>query len=290
MATYGVNLYRNILLVSGRVVRSSVMQACDALAKLVAVSLAAMFTSNVGAIELTIASALGSATAIVGLMFWGLQKDIQWSASPLLPEKLSYQLVRILPISVGGILHWVQTQGYRPLLAWQQGPIETIGTVALLVGLGSTAAMSCFAVLSQMHIPRLYASQGRDVRRYFGLTIVVALVLALCAWPAGWIFLEVTDKQSLLPYVGLVSVGVLLEACNALVGIVLHRTNAAGGGFWRLTMASSVACATTLFILLFLVPVPTTAWHLAAALAAGQLLVVVLVWIPITLPKIGRNA
>lgn len=290
ISTYGVNLYRNILLVSNRVVRSSVMTACDATAKLAAVCLAASFASNVGAVELTIAAAMGSTTALLALMLFGRVKDIRWTTSPLLPEKLSNQLVRILPVSGSGLLNWAQTLGYRPLLAWLQVPMETVGTVALLVGLGSTAAMSCFAVVSQMHVPQLYASQGRDVRRYWGLTIVVALALALCAWPAGWLFLELTGKQVLLPYVGLVSVGVLLEAGNALVGIALHRANAAGNSLWRLPLASGVACATTLVILLCLAPIQTSAWLVAAALAAGQLLVVILAWLPTTLPFARRHA
>jgi O-antigen/teichoic acid export membrane protein len=168
--------------------------------------------------------------------------------------------------------------------------MEIVGTVALLIGLGSTAAMSCFAVVSQMHVPRLYASQGRDVRRYWGVTIGVALALAFCAWPAGWLFLKLTDKQALLPYVGLISVGVLLEACNALVGIVLHRANAAGNSLWRLPLASGVACATTLLMLIFLAPVQTSAWLIGATLAAGQLLVVILVWLPSHLPVARRHA
>lgn len=291
ISTYGVNLYRNILLVSDRVVRSSVMTACDATAKLVAVCLAASFASNVvGAVELTIAAAMGSATALLALMLWGRVKDIRWPTAPLLPEKLSNQLERILPVSGSGLLNWAQMQGYRPLLAWLQAPMETVGTVALLVGLGSTAAMSCFAVVSQMHVPRLYASQGKDVRRYWVLTIVVALALALCAWPAGWLFLELTGKQRLLPYVGLVSVGVLLETCNALVGIALHRANAAGNSLWRLPLASGIACATTLVILLYVTSIQTSVWLVAAALAAGQLLVVILVWLPATLPLARRHA
>jgi O-antigen/teichoic acid export membrane protein len=290
LSTYSISLYRNILLVSNRVVRSSVMTACDATAKLVVVCLAATFASNVGAVELTIAAAMGSSIALLALMLWGRVKDIRWPTAPLLPEKLSNQLERILPVSGSGLLNWAQMQGYRPLLAWLQAPMETVGTVALLVGLGSTAAMSCFAVVSQMHVPRLYASQGKDVRRYWVLTIVVALALALCAWPAGWLFLELTGKQRLLPYVGLVSVGVLLETCNALVGIALHRANAAGNSLWRLPLANGIACATTLVILLYVTSIQTSVWLVAAALAAGQLLVVILVWMPATLPLARRHA
>ena len=290
LSTYSVNLYRNILLVSDRVVRSSVMTACDAAAKLVAVWLTATFASNVGAVELTIAAAVGSFTALMALILWGRVKDIRWPTSPLLPEKLSNQLVRILPVSGSGLLNWAQTQGYRPLLAWLHAPMETVGTVALLVGLGSTAAMSCFSVVSQMHVPRLYASQGSDVRRYWVLTIVVALALAVCAWPAGWLFLELTGKQELLPYVGLVSIGVLLETCNALVGIALHRANAAENSLWRLPLASGAGCASTLLILLYVASIQTSVWLIAAALVAGQLLVAILVWLPGSLLLARRHA
>jgi len=283
VSTYGVNLYRNILLVSDRVVRSSMMQSCDAIAKLVAVSLAAMFAPKVGPIELTIAASVGSAISLLAFLLWGRVNDFPSSASPLLPEKLSNQLVRILPVSGSGILNWAQTQGYRPLLVWLQAPMENVGTVALLVGLGSTAAMSCFAVVSQMHVPQLYASQGRTgVRRYLGITIVAALILAFFAWPSGWLFLELTDKQELLPYLGLVSLGVLLEAANALVGIELHRANASGHSLWRLPMATGIGCVTTLAALIYLAPIHTTVWLIAAALAVGQLLVVSLIWLPKT--------
>ena len=290
ISTYGVNLYRNILLVSDRVVRSSVMQSCDAVAKLVAVSLAATFIPKVGPIELTIAASMGSATSLLALLLWGRVKDFSSPVSPLIPEKLSDQLVRILPVSGSGLLNWAQTQGYRPLLVWLLAPMETVGTVALLVGLGSTAAMSCFAVVSQMHVPQLYASQGRSgVRRYFGITTFTALILALFAWPSGWLFLELTDKQELLPYVGLVSIGVLLEAANALVGIALHRANASGHSLWRLPMATCMGCATTLAVLIYLVPIQPTVWLIAAALAVGQLIVVSLVWLPKTFTLAHRH-
>jgi len=288
-ATYAATIYRNSLLVSGRVMRSSAAQATDAVGKLAAVWIVSISVQDADPVGFTLGSATGSAAVL--LLFATIGR---WSTSKptirLAPESLVNSLKRILPISSSGLLNWAQTQAYRPLLAILHAPMDIVGTTSLLIGLGSTAAMSWFAVVAQVQVPKVYASRGHHFRPYLNMLGISTVCLGVLALPAGWLFLMLANKPELLPYLGLLLVGVLLEAGSAAIGVEINRANASGGSLWHLPLAGAAACAVTLAALLLAPAQLRTVWFVAGALTAGQVVAVTLVWLPTAWRTIRTHA
>lgn len=137
----------------------------------------------------------------------------------------------VLPVSAGGVLNWMQLQAYRPVLGQFMQQTELVGVVSFLTMLGSTVTSALLGVLAQVWTPKQFATKGGDSRRFVLLSSIVILVLALLAYPVAYVFLRLLGKENLYGVEYLVSIGVIVEGCNFILGVLGNHSSLTKGSF-----------------------------------------------------------
>lgn len=182
----------------------------------------------------------------------------------------------VFPVGGAGVLNWLQLQVYRPFISTVHGNLAAVGAIAFLTNLGSTATNAVLTVVSQLWLPKVYASKGEVTRLYLKTIAAVGLFLALCSVPAGWLFLSLAGKPELIAGIYLVPVGVLQEVINAMIGALVVHYSVREVHLFIFPLMTSIGVAVMVFALLFYdqlqLPVMPS---VAVGLALSQLLVIV---------------
>jgi len=268
LAMYLSAVTRNLLQLADKPQRAAITNVLESVGKLALIAVA-IHLGGASANAAALASLAGSLLA-AGVGAWLLRPVVQGGTNASYSDDPRQLLHRIAPVGSSGLLNWAQLQGYRPLMISTAGAAEAVGLVAFLTTLGSTAANATFATLGQMQIPTQYATRGGSSLSYLRLAAACTLGVALLALPAGLLFLWLTGRSNLSPFVYLTVVGVLVESGNAFIGIATNHANALGHSLWHLPMCAMAGAALTAAILI--APLSGHGLHvqIAAALLSGQ--------------------
>jgi hypothetical protein len=276
LATYLSAVTRDIVLLCDQPVKSASLQTTEALVKLVLI-FAVTASPGATAEHIVAASSAASllAAAVGATLLMRITRRHRQSYRET-PVRFGKQLTAV---GTSGLLNWAQLQGYRPLVAAMHFPSEIVGTVALLTTLGGTAANAVCSVMAQLNVPRQYASGGKSSFRYLQQLLLAIAATCIAVLPLGYLFIELTGKTSLRPFLYLVGIGVLLESGNAIVGIALNHCSVQERPLWHLPLGGAMGCVATAVILLA-VPMASNPYaRIAAALLCGQLVSVAVVWL-----------
>jgi hypothetical protein len=266
---------RNAVLLCGKPVSASALQLVEAIGKVVLIGLAvnAQGTSAETLVLATAGGSLLSAACACALLARATTSTNRPYREPFRPLAR-----KIAAIGSAGLLNWGQLQGYRPLLAALMPTTEIIGTVALLTTLGSTAGSSLSTILAQMHVQQQYASNGATSAQYLKHVALAAAAGAVLLLPLAFVFLVITEKTALSPFLYLFVIGLLVEAGNAAVGIAINHCNVLGQPVWHLPLAGLLGCAVTLALLLVVPSSDHPHLLIGTAIGLGQLVTVLVTW------------
>lgn len=193
-----------------------------------------------------------------------------------------------LPVSAGGVLNWLQLQAYRPVLGQFYEKVELVGIVSFLTMLGATVTSASLGVLAQVWTPKQFATNGEASRRFVQLACFATFTLALLAYPAAYIFLRLIEKDSLYGLEYLVSIGVIMEGCNFILGVLGNHTSLTLKSFVPSMLAGIVG-----FVAVVVIIFAAAAYQwlepgaIGFALAASQCIAVA-VLLPVLLRKFSR--
>lgn len=221
--TYITTLLRNLYQTAGKPFISSSIQLADTLLKLLTVVMCIGFNQSTAQF-LFLSYLVLSFILLIWLLWYLLQTHDNVESGCYFD---SYRLLckQILPIGSAGLLNWTQLQAYRPFLSIAQHNFSALGVISFLTNLGSTATNATMTVLSQLFIPKVYASQGQVTRLYLMVIALLGIILALISLPCGWLFLTLAGKQEMLIALYLIPVGVLQETINSMIGAAtVHYT------------------------------------------------------------------
>lgn len=152
----------------------------------------------------------------------------------------------VVSIGGGGLLNWVQLQGYRLFLDKTiENGITVVGIFAFMSTLGMTISGAVFSILAQVHVPVQYSSRGISTQSYINIIGKVTLILFGLSLPAGFIFNWLTNKMELIPILYVVGVGVLVEGGNAALGGFANHMNVNRQKMWVIPCAGLIGCFVT---------------------------------------------
>ena len=276
-ATYVTGLFRNLYHVAGKAFISSAIQLIDAGLKLLAVCLC-VFLHKYIAIFLIFSYLILSLVLLMLLLAILLitHVDVQSKSYFKSYAALSKQ---IFPIGASGLFNWLQLQSYRPYLSVVQHNYLALGVISFLTNLGSSATNATMTVISQLFMPRVYATKGRITRLYLLVIASFGMAGALISLPCGWIFLSLANKQEMMPWLYLIPVGVLQETINSMIGVLTVHYMVTVKQLRIFPVCTLIGAVLMLFLLLvsqvFMLPaIPL----IAAGLVISQLFVFVVVF------------
>jgi len=221
--TYITTLLRNLYQTAAKPYISSFIQLADTALKLLTVILCVWLEKSTALFLLL--SYLVLSVALLCFMLGYVLKTHRNTESNRYFESYALLGKKIFPIGSAGVLNWVQLQSYRPFLSIAQQNFAALGAISFLTNLGSTATNATMTVLSQLFLPRVYASKGFFSKQYLSVIAVLGCGLAVISLPCGWLFLLLADKQQMMGGLFLIPVGVLQEVINAMVGaLTVHYT------------------------------------------------------------------
>jgi len=193
-----------------------------------------------------------------------------------------------LPVSAGGVLNWLQLQAYRPVLGQFYEKVELVGIVSFLTMLGATVTSALLGALAQVWTPKQFATNGEASRRFVQLAFFATFILSLLAYPAAYIFLRLLKKDSLYGLEYLVSIGVIMEGCNFILGVLGNHTSLTLKSFVPSMLAGIVGLVAVVVVILI---AATYHWigpgTIGFALAASQCIAVGAL-LPVLLRKFSK--
>lgn len=247
--SFMVSLSRNILQIAGEKYRVSYSLLLEQVAKLCLCFIMILFF-GASAIVIIGAFILASLAPFI-LNYYHITRCLQ-----SVDENASYAVDSndiskiILPVSAGGVLNWLQLQAYRPLLGKFFDQAELVGAVSFLTMLGATVTSASLGVLAQVWTPKQFATKGDTSRRFVILSAVSILALALLAYPSAYVFLRLLDKESLYGLEYLVSLGVIVEGGNFILGVLGNHSSLTRGSFVPSMLAGIIGFVTVSVIIL----------------------------------------
>jgi hypothetical protein len=159
-------------------------------------------------------------------------------------------LMIVLPVGAAGVLNWMQLQGYRPILGNSLQGAELVGIVSFLTVLGSGVTSAILGVIAQVWTPRQFATKGGLTHRFISISIFSIIVLSLLSYPVSYILLRMLGKEGLYGFEYLVSLGVLLEGGNFILGILGNHSILTSGSFVPSLLAGISGFCTVAIIIL----------------------------------------
>jgi len=274
IATYFSNAIKNVLQLSGLPQFASFSILIEQSIRLVLCFIIVKFISNDATwllIVNTLAAIIAGLTAFTALSYYNKKSQERYFHT--YKEIIS----NVIPIGFGGVLNWAQLQGYRPLINYTTQRQDMIGIVSFLTVLGSTATVSIMSIIGQIWSPKLYVSQGKMTNKYLKVVFITSVCLIIASIPSAWFFLKIVNKQQLLPYIFLVPIGVIIEACNTALGIYTSDASVKHNKLWFLTLYASIGMTMSFLPLLFLKNSEIIPYYVGVTLMISQLLVVLCV-------------
>lgn len=275
ITTYLSLTTRNAILLTGHAVSTSALQFIEAASKATLIGIAALL-GNPSAETLILATAGGSLCSAI--CAWFLLGRLTKPSTDPYQEPLRPLIAKISAIGSSGLLNWAQLQGYRPLLAALLPSVEVIGAVAFLTTLGATVGNSISTIMSQIHVPRQFTTNGETTSTYAKQLWLASISAAIIALPFAYIFLLATNKSDLSPLLYLFVAGIFIEMGNGTIGIAISHCNIRGKPIRHIPIAGTFGCLTTLAMLLYVPAAENQYLVIAAGLAIGQLVTVSIVW------------
>lgn len=276
--TYLTSLLRNIYQTAAKPFSSSAIQLADTVVKLLTIFIFVQFQQST-AHFLLLSYLFASAVLLIVIILVFLSTHKNTHTNNYF-EGFIVLGRQIFPIGGAGFLNWVQLQSYRPYLSITQHNFSAIGAISFLTNLGSTATNAVMTILSQLYLPRIYATQGRFSLSYLILIACFGCVLALLSLPFGWLFLTLANKEEMISAIYLIPIGVFQEVINAMIGgLTIHYTiRGLTLSIFPFCTLSGVILMLIMLAILFYFKLPVF-FSIALSLISSQLLVIVLLFI-----------
>ena len=151
------------------------------------------------------------------ILYLLLQKKEEY----LIAEKITFSASEVFhfsyPISIGAIINWIQTQGYRVLLA-PLGYIEIMGLYATVANVGQSGMNAASIIYSQLFVPNLYKTNGKDISGYTKMAFLVILVVILISVFFSKDIVALLTNSFFSQYSYLIFYGILAEGSNMIIG------------------------------------------------------------------------
>jgi O-antigen/teichoic acid export membrane protein len=150
----------------------------------------------------------------------------------LAPGRVSNRdLVRFCyPISISAVCNWIQLQGYRLVYVWFGHP-DIAGLYATVSNIGSVGMSAGSQIYAQLFQPRIYQSKGLFIKKYLVMAFCISAIALASYTVLGPFILGILTKGDFKIYYKLMLFGVLVEACNLMIGAItafsglIKRTN-----------------------------------------------------------------
>lgn len=243
------SLLRNILQIAGEKLRISYSMLAEQLIKLgLSVGMVLLFGASALAIVMAFISAGLVSAAFNFYQMTRCLVPVDGTANYTIESNDLFKI--LLPVGASGVLNWLQLQAYRPVLGQFLQQTELVGAVSFLTMLGATVASAFLGVLAQVWTSKQFASNGEASGRFVQSACVLILSLVLIAYPVAFIFLRLLKKDNLYGLEYLVSLGVIIEGGNFILGVLGNHASLTRRSFVPTMVAGLVGFAMILFITL----------------------------------------
>lgn len=121
------------------------------------------------------------------------------------------------PISIGAIINWIQSQGYRMVMV-PLGFAELVGIFATVSGIGTAGMGAASAVFGQVFVPKIYKTSGDYTKTYVRNASIVIVGVLLFSAVFSDLIVRLLTKEEFRKFSALILFGVLAEAGNFIIG------------------------------------------------------------------------
>jgi|GEM_PF-746531 len=228
---------------------------------------------NASAVLLFIATILAT-FCISNVLYVFLRKKEEY----LISEKAIFNFQEVFhfsyPISISAIINWIQMQGYRVLLA-PLGYIEIMGLYTTVSNVGQSGMNAASVIYSQLFVPNLYKTNGKDIFRYIKMALGVILMVILISTLLSEEIVTLLTNSFFSQYSYLILYGILAEGSNMIIGglsifFTIHNLTA------KTMIASWIGLVTFIvsFGLLYFLNI-FSVWTIGLPIVSSQLSVVI---------------
>jgi len=247
--TYLTTFFRNILLIAGDKIGVSLSYFFEQASKLGLVIGFILYGLN-SAVEIILVLSLSAfITAVYGFIRVKIYLKNSNKIQVYSNTGADYKKI-IIPTGISGVLNWAQLQGYRPIIGGFLGKPEVVGSVGFLTMLGGAITSAVFSVMAQYWVPRQFSSGGVDTKIILKKTMYAIIALALMAYPTTFIFIRAISIEQFNGMEYLVSVGVIVEGCNYIIGLLGSHSNITNGSYLKSAISSICGLVVITFILI----------------------------------------
>lgn len=264
---------RGLLNNRGKTVFASSMLLLEAVGRLAAF-LAAAAVLGASARTLMVSSAVALAFELL-ILLWQVRRQLPLTGGTEVLDTSRAILRTVLPMSGSAICNALQLQTYR--VAY---PLAGLGAVSGIFGVVSnvgTAGMgACASVFSQLYIPQLYQSAGASIRRYVGHALLLSGGVLVVAMAAAPLLVRLLTKQQYQAYALAIGFGVIVEACNLIIGgyVVLLSIEQRTGLLLKFNVAAALLSVSGCMASIALAP--SNPYLIGVSIAGSQLLMTAL--------------
>jgi len=261
---------RNLLNIRGQSTFAASMVVMESVARLVAFVIAA---STIGASARTLLmSSIAALAAELVILGWRARCTLPLSA---VDERLDTpgHIVRTAAMLAGGAAsNTVQLQAYRVIFP-AAGHAPTAAALGVTANIGAATMGACAQVFSQLFLPRLYQSGGASISAYVRWGTAVAVGMLIVGLALAEFLVRHLTQAAYVPYAPAIGIGIVLEACNMLIGaygVFLTLRGRTGALFHAQLTGAVLSLTGCLLLLLYL---PQSPLMLGMVVAGAQLLV-----------------
>ncbi len=166
---------------------------------------------------LLLASMVASMLVINIVLYFLISRKSEYNKKNKCVFSLNEILVFSYPISFAAIINWIQTQGYRIILA-PMGYMEIIGIYATVSKIGESGMSAVSSVYNQLFIPDLYKSNGEFILKYIVAAIIVIVIVLIVGVSFSKEIVELLTNENFSKYSLIITYGILAESGNLIIG------------------------------------------------------------------------
>ena len=206
---------RNLLNIRGSSVFVSTMLLMESAGRLFAfLAMAPLLGPTARTLMISSAAALALEFAVI---LWQCRRRLHFAAEPSRLDSPISVARTAVSLSGGAISNTVQLQTYRviyPLV----GLNLSSGLYGVVANVGASAMAACASVYSQIELPKLYQTQGRSIGSFVKLAIALSFAVLVVSMALHSFLIGHLTQQKYLPYAMAIGFGVIVEACNLVIG------------------------------------------------------------------------
>lgn len=261
---------RNLLNIRGQATFAASMIVLESLARLLMFVLA-VWAVGASARSLLCSSILALAAELTVLL-WQACRSLPLSADTQVLDRPAHVLRSTSALAGGAVSNTIQLQGYRVIFP-AAGHANTAATLGVTANIGAVAMSACAQVFSQLFLPKLYQTHGASIGQYVCRGVAVAVGLLAMTLPFSEYIVRHLTHAKYAPYAGAIGIGIVIEACNMLIGaysvyLTLHGRT---GVLFLFQLSGAVLSLTGCLALLF--QSPASPFALGLVVAVSQLAV-----------------